>query len=638
MRDTWRVVASGLMVFLFGATSVPLHAQKGTASPAQGAGGQAQGGATPYFETVMLAHGALNELAEAVAQRICNAAPPVISPHATVIIYDQQSFQNLGVWQSFATGAELLADAYKTLPVPQPVAGPPAEFDGLAASTAGAPFIQGGADLGSLISAIAASTTNTASSFTIPDSTMAVSLLHQFERINCDAQLVYYPIFGSYTNKNSAAATVRDALQNLNEARRNAQNNWAYRTVDAATDYTYDASKNNVYAELNDLNNQYDLLLKAFLSMPGQTTGTGGGSGGGGGAQSAGSPGAAQNSGASNGSATNASPGAVSLLQGAELEQLIEKDDAYILYADVVAAGGTQRDIKNVFTLITGDWLSYSGGAVVNIAFIKSKETRLQFSDTLRYRTDFHHRDLWDILGFRTFSVPQQSNLVEKVNAGSNVNTLCNQGRRRQQNPPGPCAVELDALSVTRAFLTFDETEVPGGKNLKGRVTLTANTPVALNVTLLSGNAALVPNNAPVIIPANKRSQDFDIPTAPVMAQTPVVISVLDPENTLHSQLIQLSPRLLSLNLFGLPAAIGGDSVSGNVVLPYKAPKGGIIVRLFSSDPAVAALSSPFVQFGEGDRYGAFTISTAPVVNPTRAVISASFDSVSESELLMINP
>lgn len=613
-----RIVINSLIVLFWIGVGQPLSAQKGAASPAQGAsapGGQAGGGSTPYFETVMLAHGAVNELAEGVAQRVCNAAPRVIPPGATIVIFDQQSFQNLGLWQSFATGAEMLADAYRTLPSPAVPAAPAAEFNSLSASAPSASFIQGGADLGSLISAIAASTSNTASTFTIPDSTMAVSLMHQFERINCDAHLVYYPIFGSYTEEDSATDSVRRALQNLNDARKTAQANW----IGAA-------NTTLAYSALNDLNTQYDMLLKDFLTMPGQSVGGGGG-------PSASSPGTSQNTGNANAPSNNNSAGAASLLQGAELEELIKKDNTYILYADVVAAGGTQRDIKNVFTLITGDWLSYSGGVVVNVALIKSKETKLEFSDTLRYRTDFHHKDLWDELGFKSFSTPSQSRLVERVNTGSNASTLCNHGRSRQLNPAGICPVQQDTLSpITRAFLTFDRTDVTGGSPLTGTVTLSANTPASLNVRLFSSDASVAVGGL-ITIPANSNSQTFTLPTLPVLGRTEVVVSAVDTAGTLHNELVYLNARLLSLSADTVP---GGTMVIGTVVLPHGAPKDGTRIDLFSSNPTVT-LSDASIVIGEDNTLGVFRIFTSAVPNQTRVVISASYDDVVQGTVLTIN-
>jgi hypothetical protein len=330
-------LASGFYQSAFG--------QKTGSSPGQ-QGGQsgAQGGSTPYFETQMLAYGGVNQISEVVAQRTCgtaSSAPILVPANATIVIYDQTSFQNLGAWQSLVTGVQMLEQAYKTLLTPgqrQALEAqvPPANVTRGAAATSPS-FIQGGADLGSLISAIAASATNNASTFAIQDSTLAVSLLHAFKRINCNVNLIYYPLFGAYTNLGAATLKVTTSLDELNQVRGIVQE-----TI-AANDVVTTSAQ---YSILADLNTQYDILLKNFIS-PSQSSSSG---------PSGQSPGATTGGGATQGggagaSSQNTAPsGYASLVQGAELEDLIKRDDTYILYADVVAAGGTQRDLKNVWT------------------------------------------------------------------------------------------------------------------------------------------------------------------------------------------------------------------------------------------------------------------------------------------------
>jgi hypothetical protein len=306
-----------------------IYAQKGGASPSQsGSPSGAQGGATPYFETEMLAYGAVNQLSEAIAQRVCSAtAPPPNADHpkpSTVVIFDQSSFQNLGAWQSLVGGAGALEGAYKTLLSPAQRTAleakvPPASLNrALAAAGATSPsFIQGGADLGSLISAVAASATNNASTFTIQDSTMAVSLLHQFERINCNVSPVYYPLFGAYADLDNAKNKVTTALDELNQVR-------AFVTNEFATNATSGAGINSSkFSILTDLNAQYDMILKNFLSIPGQNSSPASSG------QNPSSQGGGSNAASPSSASSNSSSGYVSLLQGAELEELIRKDDTY---------------------------------------------------------------------------------------------------------------------------------------------------------------------------------------------------------------------------------------------------------------------------------------------------------------------
>ena len=123
-------------------------------------------------------------------------------------------------------------------------------------------------------------------------------------------------------------------------------------------------------------------------------------------------------------------------MQGAALNDLLAQDSTYILYADVVAAGGTERDRKNIFTLITGDWISFSGGLIVNVALIHSKDTTLKLADTLRYRSGYAHH----------ISNPRESEDLENTNAGENVDSVCGWEKRLhwwqwRKYVPNPCSV-----------------------------------------------------------------------------------------------------------------------------------------------------------------------------------------------------
>ena len=48
--------------------------------------------------------------------------------------------------------------------------------------------------------------------------------------------------------------------------------------------------------------------------------------------------------------------------------------DTYIVFWEASAAGGTQRDRKNLITnVFTGDWISYSGGVVLSFGMIDAR-------------------------------------------------------------------------------------------------------------------------------------------------------------------------------------------------------------------------------------------------------------------------
>jgi hypothetical protein len=503
------------LTLLSGTLVAPIHAQKGGQSPAQGQSqGQAGGGTgTPFFETQMLAYGGVNQLSEAVAQQVCKmdlstTNPPDTTPvKPTIVIFDQTSFQNLQAWESFSVTSTMLKSAYMTLLTPdqQDAALPPKEqnFAG---------FFLGGADLGALITAVASSSTNTASTFTIQDSTMAVSLAHQFLSIlDCkQVNLVYFPLFGSYVNLNDAKQHLLDEIGDLNQVRTYIQLN-----------FPFSGNNDPNFLLFSDLNSEYDLLMKSIASGSSQSPG-GQQNGGqppppGGGMQTSAALGVSPNSGSPNSGAQ----GVTSLIQGAALNDLLNQNSTYVLYADVVAAGGTQRDIKNVLTLITGDWIQYSGGLIVNVALVHSKDTNLEFADTLRYRT-----------GTARISNPRESPHVENVNSGENESSVCNGEKRLpwyvgEKHAPDPCPrVEAsnakpsptEAPTPPPLSLTFDPPEIGGGGSTKMYIELTQNAPEGgVIVNLGSSNPSV---HVPPSVSVEEGKQD---PGGSVIVNTPTV-------------------------------------------------------------------------------------------------------------------
>jgi hypothetical protein len=428
----------------------------------------------------MLAYGAMNQLSHTIAGEVCK-----LGSDSTVIIADQASFQNLQMWQSFLATVSALTGAYSTLLSDDQIKTvtntlkskqPNSQIKlegGHGISWAGGPEF--GA-LSGLVGAIAASTVNNASTFTIQDSALAVSIAHQIKRCESGPTVVYYPLFGNYV-MSDPTVPVKDAMAVLNEVRKMAQDNvltgdrlpfgsnaapgginidppsasvlagqkqlfkatladgsspqvtWslpfgpgsisadgtytaptsvtsAQRVVVQAVSKT-DATKFGIaivtvgnsslantdarFSILQDLNTQYDLLFASLLGASSVATAN---------------------------VAGTAPAGITSLAQGADLGMRLGRHNTYVLYADVLAAGGTQIDRKNLLTvLFTGDWISYSGGLVVNVALTETDDNSLIFADTLRYRTA-----PWPPWG--TMRHPERSKKVEKTNAGDNARTI----------------------------------------------------------------------------------------------------------------------------------------------------------------------------------------------------------------------
>jgi hypothetical protein len=284
-----------------------------------------------------------------------------------------------------------------------------------------------------------------------------------------------------------------------------------------------------------------------------------------------------------------------------------------------------------VFTLLTGDWLSYSGGLIVNVALIKSKDTTLAFADTLRYRSDFHHRDLWDVLGLKTFTTPRDEELVENVNAGENELTLCNEDRRHHWLK-GPTAAGCPVLAPGMTRVALDRDTVIGGTPLIGTVTLDgpagADITVPLQCTNLNEPGVVVASIPGNLVVLRKRSSvaTFRVNTVAVNEMTPVSISANFPGGAQFSTTLQISPPSLS-SISLRPTSEPGRYV-GTVVLDGVAPDGGTTVQLTSSNPAAAAFfdqpgANPSAEVEGGNNTGTFQIQTNPVPADTLVAISA---------------
>jgi hypothetical protein len=368
---------------------------KGSGSSQSSGSGQSSQGATSFFESQMLAYGALNQLSYAISRQVCEKLPD----QATIVLFDQTSFQNLQAWQAFVTTGSLLQESYGTL-MPQ------AEYDKLipppkkktpSGNITLFSFFAG-SDVSGMITALAASTTNTPSQFTIPDSALAISIAHQLTRSCVDSKkaaktfkLKYYPLFGSSANLDDAKDAASDVLAGPNKLRRYLQ------TTKGALPTGTSANNDPKYLLFADMNTLYDQLVTTLITSISQNqTPTQGGT------------------------TTPGASGVTSILQGADLEKTLSQDNTYILYGDVLAAGGTQRDRKNIFSvLIFGDFITYSGGVVVNFGVVKSSDNSPVLADTLRYRTTNTR-----------LASPSKGEFVENTNSGDNIDSLCNQEAR----------------------------------------------------------------------------------------------------------------------------------------------------------------------------------------------------------------
>jgi hypothetical protein len=290
------------------------------------------------FESVMLSYGALDQTMQALARRACAVATGAAGDQydPLIVIADQASLANLAAYDSFYSTARFLVTSFKTMA-------------GLATPAAAGAGIDTFADITNAVAAVLiASNTETASSVTIQDASAAIKLSqYLLSDSTCKAQVAYPGIYGSGGGPISdIEGTYRDLSSSRNEALGSLPAIPAPPTPAPAQ-----------VAAFNTLDASYNLFLQSLFAVNG----------------------------------TTGQSGLAPIVQGFGLRQLLQAKNrqVYIVYVNVAAAGGTQRTRKNALTsLVTGDFISYSGGVIVNtMIFRKSDSPKILYTDVLRYRT-----------------------------------------------------------------------------------------------------------------------------------------------------------------------------------------------------------------------------------------------------------
>jgi len=323
------------------------------------AAAQSQTPTTAPFESQMLAYAALDQVASAIATQV---RAKVQEDNSTIIIYDPSSFATIQSYRGFLQGVKILEKAYEGLM---------SEEEHLSRST-NSKFQQMKPEfrkkirelneitdpdlsanlplsLSTLITQYAgASTVESPANTIIPTSGIAANLANRLKGAFGDKLTVVYPMFMMPESPPDSEDLGND-VEKLMELKRIVGEAIFEREI---ADATKDAAAID-YKDTNSLLTQF--LTNYFTKDP--------------------------NTGLS---------GIVTVAQGHTLLSFVRKPNTYVLYAEVIAAGGTLRDRKNLFTnLFSGDLISYSGGAVIAVALVKSTESTLRLADALRYRTPF---------------------------------------------------------------------------------------------------------------------------------------------------------------------------------------------------------------------------------------------------------
>ena len=178
---------------------------------------------------------------------------------------------------------------------------------------------------------------------------------------------------------------------------------------------------------------------------------------------------------------------------------------------------------------------------------------------------------------------------------------------------------------------------VPGGQPATGTIFLNSGAPTGgLVVSLTSLNTSLVTVPASVTVPAGQTSVNFTANTSPVSQFTFAEIRASAAGVTVSSGLF-LSVSLAPTSVTFTPSSIvGPGTVTGRVTLGSASP-GNSLVNLASSNSVLATV--PFsVIVTQGQTSATFPVNVAQVASATTVQISATFDNVTRSGTLTINP
>ena len=179
---------------------------------------------------------------------------------------------------------------------------------------------------------------------------------------------------------------------------------------------------------------------------------------------------------------------------------------------------------------------------------------------------------------------------------------------------------------------------VPGGTPATGTVTLNGAAPSGgAVVTLSSANTSLVTVPASVTVAAGQTSATFTANTAPVTQTTAVGVSASSGGTTVTTNVFLVVSSAVSSVTLNPSSLVGPSSSTATVTLRSAAPTGNAVVALASSNSVFAVVPNSVV-VPAGRTSTTFTVNAAQVTSTTTVVISASYENVTQSATLTINP
>ena len=169
--------------------------------------------------------------------------------------------------------------------------------------------------------------------------------------------------------------------------------------------------------------------------------------------------------------------------------------------------------------------------------------------------------------------------------------------------------------------VSLNPTSVVGGNSSTGTVVLTAAAPTSgAVVTLNSSNTAAATTPASVTVRAGSTSATFTVTTLAVASTTTSVITATLGVST--NATITVTAASLSSLSRSPTSVVGGNNSTGTVTLNGKAPTGGAVVTVSSSNISAAQVPAT-VTIAAGATSASFTITTKGVASSTSVTLTA---------------
>ncbi len=171
------------------------------------------------------------------------------------------------------------------------------------------------------------------------------------------------------------------------------------------------------------------------------------------------------------------------------------------------------------------------------------------------------------------------------------------------------------------------------------RVYLTADATANTTVSLKSSNTSVATVPSTLTIDSGSSSHTFTITTKAVTSSTNVTITATS-GGVSKTATLTVTPASTAVAVSKVslsPSSVtGGDNSTGTVTLTAKAPSGGTIVTLKTSNTSSSNVASS-VTVAAGATTATFTVKTASVFSDTTATISATAGGVTKTATLTIN-